>query len=128
MVVACSHGGAAEIASALWLHSAAARPPPAGADEPDLSVARLLSTGVLLLGSVLLVAPGDVRGLARAIDCALAMPADERERRTAAARAAARAAFSLDAFVEGTLAVYQGCAHERMACVRVGEGREGHKR
>ncbi len=63
---------------------------------------------MLLLGSVLLVPPGDVAGLATALACAARLPEDEVARRTAAAAAAAAAHFGLERFVRRVLAVYGG--------------------
>ena len=98
VVVTFHHGAAGELAAALWEHAACR----------DAAV--LLSPGVLLLGAVLLVAPGDTRGLAAAIGAALDMPATERRRRTRAAQAAVLTQMSLQAFVEGTFAVCAECS------------------
>jgi len=54
-----------------------------------------------------LVPPGDAAGMARAIDEALSLDAEERARRAAVARAHVEANFSLRAMCEGTLAVYR---------------------
>ena len=80
-----------------------------GQQSAHLGVGRT-QPGVLLLGSVFLVAPGDVRGLAAAIGWALDMPSAERTRRVEAAQQAVAARLSLDAFAERTLAVYAQAA------------------
>ena len=105
LVVAFHHGAIGEIAAKLWAGQereaaggGARRPPPP----------RVLAPGVLLLGSVLLVPPGDVAGLATALACAARLPEDEVARRTAAAAAAAAAHFGLERFVRRVLAVYGG--------------------
>ncbi|MGD9536450.1 MAG: glycosyltransferase family 4 protein [Alphaproteobacteria bacterium] len=54
-----------------------------------------------------LVPPGDAAAMARAIDEALSLDAEERARRAAAARAHVEANFSLRAMCERTLAVYR---------------------
>ena len=103
LVVAFLHGATGELAAALWEHG--------GADAVALPPAvELRQPGVLLLGSVFLVAPGDVRGLAAAIGWALDMPSAERTRRVEAAQQAVAARLSLDAFAERTLAVYAQAA------------------
>ena len=111
LVVACHHGAAGELAALLWEHQqaipgAAGAPDAAGGPESARDAAALVAPGVLLLGAVLLVAPGDTRGLAAALGVALDMPPEERRRRTRAAQAAVRARLSLTAFVDGTFAVY----------------------
>ena len=102
LVVSFYHGAAAELASLLWEHGrdSGGR---AGTREPPV----LVGMGVLLLGAVLLVTAGDVRGLSRAIRAALDMPERERARRVRAAQAAVRDRLSLVAFIDRTLAVYQ---------------------
>lgn len=102
LVVAFHHGAAGELASALWERSNEANP-----DWPtERRALTLLQPGVLLLGAVFLVAPGDVDGLSRAFAAAVTMPAAEREWRVAAAQKAVSVRFGLDAFVGRTLAVY----------------------
>jgi len=102
LVVSFYHGAAAELASLLWEHGRESSGS-AGTREPPVFVGK----GVLLLGAVLLVTAGDVHGLSRAIRAALDMPVAERARRVGAAQAAVRGRFSLDAFIERTLAVYE---------------------
>lgn len=101
LVVAFLHGAVGELAAKLWRHGSG-WPQPVELQQP----------GVLLLGSVFLVAPGDVTGLARAIGAALDMPRAERHRRVQVARKAVSECLSLDAFAEQTLRVYAECDAE----------------
>ena len=103
-VIRWSRSAVGEIASAVWETSTADN----SGDLNDQWVpVQLVRPGVLLVGAVMLVAPADVSGLARAMEASIAMSADERRWRTVRAARAARACFGLDVFRERTLRVYR---------------------
>ena len=79
---------------ALWRHA-------------DGGPMRRVRPGVVLVGSVYLVAPLDVGALAAAIGDALRMENDEREERTERAQAAAKACYPAEAFAARVLETYR---------------------
>lgn len=103
-----------ELSSIVWEAAAAemadntcARHPNAeGRDRSRWQQLQHVSAGVLLMGAVYLVTPGDVVGLSEAIKHAVAMRSSERQWRTVRAAMAASACFSLHMFTERTLAIY----------------------
>ena len=119
LVVAFNHGAVGEIAAAVWEAGGARRVATdrgAAGEWCDAKCGQvaLVSPGVLLMGAVYLVAPGDVDGLAHAIEAALVLPVAERRWRTECAARAACARFGLRTFTEATLAVYEE-VHSRSA-------------
>ena len=94
IVVAYHHGAAGEVAAALWRHAGG-------------GPMRRVRPGVVLVGSVYLVAPLDVGALAAAIGDALRMENDEREERTERAQAAAKACYPAEAFAARVLETYR---------------------
>ena len=94
LVVAYHHGAAGEVAAALWRHAGG-------------GPMRRVRPGVVLVGSVFLVAPLDVGALAAAIGDALRMENEEREERTGRAQAAAKACFPAEAFAARVLETYR---------------------
>ena len=119
LVVAFNHGAVGEIAAAVWEAGGARRVATDRGAAGEWCDAKwgqvaLVSPGVLLMGAVYLVAPGDVDGLAHAIEAALVLPVAERRWRTECAARAACARFGLRTFTEATLAVYEE-VHSRSA-------------
>ena len=94
VVVTYHHGAAGEVAAALWRHAGG-------------GPMRRVRPGVLLVGSVFLVAPLDVGALAAAIGDALGMENEEREERTERAQAAVKACFPAEAFAARVLETYR---------------------
>ena len=94
LVVAYHHGAAGEVAAALWRHAGG-------------GPMRRVRPGVVLVGSVYLVAPLDVGALAAAIGDALRMENGEREERTGRAQAAAKACYPAEAFAAAVLETYR---------------------
>ena len=94
LVVAFHHGAAGEVAAALWRHAGG-------------GPMRRVRPGVVLVGSVYLVAPLDVGALAAAIGDALRMENGEREERTGRAQAAAKACYPAEAFAAAVLETYR---------------------
>ena len=94
LVVTYHQGAAGEVAAALWRHAGG-------------GPMRRVRPGVVLVGSVYLVAPLDVGALAAAIGDALRMENDEREERTGRAQAAAKACFPAEAFAARVLETYR---------------------
>ena len=114
LVVAFLHGATGELAAALWDRESRedARSQSPGADAALPPAVELLQPGVLLMGSVFLVAPGDVTGLAAGIRAALDMPRCERQRRVLAAQRAVHTRLGLGTFAERTLGVYASLTNE----------------
>jgi glycosyltransferase involved in cell wall biosynthesis len=110
LVVVFHHGAAGEVASKIWEEGCRWQGDGGATDCYDEARCwgrvAAVRPGVLLMGAVFLVGPCDVKGLASAIEAAIAMPSAEYSWRTRRAAVAVRACFAMDTFTERTLAVY----------------------